>query len=271
MAERFIDTHGARIHVDETGAGDRLVLLHGWSLDSRMFEDQVPAFSLSYRVIRVDRRGFGRSSEGEDVTWDPADLAAVLDALGVERAHVLGMSQGATVALAFALAYPGRVSSLVLHGPPAPRGFGLRWAGPDRWPLEEYRALASREGFEAFRRAWLAHPLMHIPPGHEEARRRRDAMVADYRGGLLLDPRPPSGPVPAATMDDLGRVGVPVLVLTGQDEIPYFRIVADALAYAIPGARRVVIPGGGHLINLIEPARYNEVVLRFLQDASGSR
>ncbi len=267
-ADRFIEAHGARIHADETGAGTPLVLLHGWSLDSRMFEPQVPAFARAYRVIRVDRRGFGRSSDGEDVTWDPADLAAVLDDLGVGRAHVLGMSQGATVALAFALAYPDRAASLVLHGAPAPRGFGLRWSGPDRWPLEEYRALARREGLDAFRRAWLAHPLMQVPPDREDARRRRDEMVAAYRGGLLLAPHPPSGPVPTATVDDLARLRLPVLVLTGDQEIPYFRVVADALAYAIPGARRAVVAGGGHLINLLEPDRYNQVVLAFLRDAA---
>jgi 3-oxoadipate enol-lactonase len=265
---RIVECHGARLYVEEQGTGFPLVLLHGWSLDLRMFDDQVPAFSRRFRVIRLDRRGFGRSSDGEDVTWDAADLAAVLDAVGVERAHVLGMSQGATVALAFTLAHPDRVARLVLHGAPAPRGFGLRWNGPDRWPLEEYRTIAAREGLEAFRRAWLAHPLMHIPPGHDRARRRRDEMVAAYRGGVLLDPRPPSGPVPTPTMDDLERVAAPVLVLTGEDETPYFRIVADALAYAIPGARRAVIPGGGHLINLIEPARYNEAVIAFLEDAA---
>ncbi len=265
-AEHVIDTAGARLYVVETGAGTPLVLLHGWSLDLRMFDDQVPAFSRTYRVIRVDRRGFGRSSGREDVTWDPADLAAVLDALGVGRAHLLGMSQGATVALAFALAYPDRVARLVLHGAPAPRGFGLRWNGPDRWPLDEYRAIARREGLEAFRRAWLAHPLMHVPPHCEGARRRRDEMVAGYRGKLLLAPQPPSGPVPAPAMDDLPRVGVPVLVLTGDEEIPYFRIVADALAYAMPQAHRVVVPGGGHLINLIEPGRYNAAVLEFLDE-----
>lgn len=266
-SERFVETSGARLYVEEAGSGYPLVLLHGWSLDSRLFDDQVPAFRSEYRVIRIDRRGFGRSTGAEDLTWDPADLAAVLDALGVGRAHVLGMSQGASVALAFALAFPGRAASLVLHGGSAPRGFGLRWSGPDRWPLEEYRALARREGLDAFRRVWLAHPLMQVPPDREDARRRRDEMVAAYRGGLLLAPHPPSGPVPTATVDDLTRLRLPVLVLTGDQEIPYFRIVADALAYAIPGARRAVVAGGGHLVNLVEPDRYNEAVLAFLREA----
>jgi pimeloyl-ACP methyl ester carboxylesterase len=268
---QFLDTNGARVHYEIEGHGPPLVLIHGWSLNLRMFDPQVPAFSREYHVIRMDRRGFGRSSDGEDTTWDAADLKAHLDHLGVARAHVLGMSQGGAVALAFAVAFPDRVERLILHGPPAPSGFGLPWAGPDRWPLADYRALAEEKGLDAFRLAWRQHPLLAIPAENADARRRLDEMLAAYRGGLILKPLDPSGPTKVPALGDLAKILAPTLVLTGDEEIPYFTIVADALAYTIPKARRVVVPGGGHLINLVQPERYNEVVLDFLRTASGSQ
>lgn len=268
---QFLEANGARLYYEADGQGSPLVLIHGWSLNLRMFDPQVPAFCREYRVIRMDRRGFGRSSDGEDTTWDAVDLKTLVDHLDVARAHVLGMSQGGAVALAFAAAFSDRVESLILHGPPAPSGFGLRWSGPDRWPVAEYRALAKEKGLGAFRQAWGQHPLLRIPDEKADARARLDRMLAEYRGGLILNPLDPSGPTRIPALDDLEKIQAPTLVLTGDDEIPYFRIVADALAYAIPKARRVVVPGGGHLVNLVQPERYNEAVLGFLRTvATGS-
>lgn len=266
----FLSANGALLYYEVEGDGPPLVLLHGWSLDLRMFDAQMPALSREYRVIRMDRRGFGRSSDAEDLSWNAADLGSLLDHLAISRAHVLGMSQGGRVALDFAVAFSDRVDRLILHGSMPPSGFGVRWSGPDRFPVDEYRARAREQGLESFRRAWTAHPLMRLPPGaHEPAARRLvETMLADYRGGLLLQPVDPSGPLTRASFADLGRIPAPALVLTGDQEIPYLQITADALAYALPNARRLVLPGGGHLINLSEPERYSEAVLEFLGSAS---
>jgi 3-oxoadipate enol-lactonase len=265
----FLSANGVLLHYEVEGDGPPLVLLHGWTLDLRMFDPQMPAFTREHRVIRMDRRGFGRSSDAEDTTWNASDLCALLDHLDVARAHILGMSQGGFVTLAFAAAYPDRVASFILHGSTPPSGFGVKWAGPDRYPLDLYRALAREQGLEAFRRVWLEHPLMRIPEGarHDEARERLRTMVEGYRGGYLLQLVDPSGPHKGASFEDVAKIQAPALVLTGDEEIPFLSISADAMAYAIRGARRAVVPGGGHLVNLIEPARYNETVLAFLRSA----
>ncbi len=261
---RFVESHGARIYYEEQGKGDPIVLIHGWSLNLRMWDPQVADLARQYRVIRYDRRGFGQSSGSEDVTWDVEDLRALLDALGIERAHVLGMSQGARPALTFAASVPHRVSSLILHGSPAPDGFGLPYTGADRLSQPDFEKLAQASGLEAARKAWIAHPLPQIPPGHPDATRRLDALVAGYRGERWLKPPTPSGPTMMATMVDLAKVKAPTLILVGDSEVPYLRIVADALTYGISGARKAVVPGGGHLVNIIEPRAYNRAVLDFL-------
>ena len=259
------DGSGERVGY-QSGSGPPLVLLHGWSFDLRMFGPQMPALSRAHRVIRMDRRGFGRSSDAEDQSWNASDLGALLDHLGVSRAHILGMSQGGRVALDFAAAHGHRVDRLILHGSMPPSGWGLRWSGADRFTVDEYREMARGMGLEGFRRAWRAHPLMRIPQGaHEsDARRLVETMLSGYRGGLLLQPVEPSGPPARATFANLGGIQAPALVLTGDQEVPYLQIAADALAYALPNAHRLVLPGGGHLINLSEPERYSDAVLGFL-------
>lgn len=265
---RYVDAERARIYYEVDGTGDAIVLIHGWSLNLRMFDPQIEDLAREHRVVRVDRRGFGQSTGDEDTSWDADDLRRVLDALGINRAHLLGMSQGARAVMAFALAYPDRTSSLILHGSPAPEGFGLPFNGPDRLDQTVFEALAATSGIDAAKRAWAAHPLLEIPTGHPDAERRMAQQLAAYRGGRWLNPRPPSGPTKPASMNDLAAIRVPTLVIVGEREVPYLRIVADALTYGIKGAKKVVIPTGGHMVNLVEPAIYNRAVLDFLRTAT---
>ncbi|MGQ0702284.1 MAG: alpha/beta fold hydrolase [Gemmatimonadales bacterium] len=261
---RTATINGESLYYEVAGTGTPLVLIHGWSLNLAMWDPQVSALSRRFRVIRYDRRGFGKSSGSEDVSWDAADLNALLDHLAATKAHLLGMSQGGRVALQFARRYPDRVLSLMLHGTPPPEGFGLPWSGADRTRFDDWTTIAREQGLDAFRRTWAAHPLMEIPAARPGARARLAELLAGYRGGRFFNPTPPSGPLGAVTMDDLSRISVPTLVLVGESEVPFLRIVARALAYYVPTARLAVVPGGGHMVNLIEPDRYNATILEFL-------
>lgn len=245
--------NGENLYYELDGDGPPLILIHGWTLNLRMWDPQVEGLGRRFRVIRFDRRGFGRSSGHEDVRWDAADLDALLTHLDVPRAHVLGMSQGGGVALRFARRFPERASSLILHGSIPPDGFPLRWNGPDRVPLDAWQKLAQREGIERFREEIAAHPVLHVPDGHPAARRHVREMLAAYPGSRLLHPAAASGPVAPATMDDL-----PHLTL-------------HALVYYLPHAELAVIQGGGHLVNMIQPEAYNAALIRFLEDAERTR
>jgi 3-oxoadipate enol-lactonase len=262
----FETPDGTRIAYEIEGEGRVLALIHGWSLNLRMWDDQVPSFSRAYRVVRYDRRGFGRSGGHEDTTRDPGDLRALLAHLEVSEAIILGMSQGAWIALSFALAHPDMVRALILQGPQAPSGFGLPWEGPDRFPQEEYRRLAKESGLLSFRRAWLRHPLLSVPADRPELRARLETMMESYTGGDLLNQVPQSKEAIPPHVKRLSEIAAPTLVLTGSDEIPYFRVVAEALVYALPNASRAVVEGGGHLINMIEPQKYNDRILEFLRE-----
>jgi pimeloyl-ACP methyl ester carboxylesterase len=102
------------MYCEVQGSGPALVLIHGYAINSDYWDDQVPAFREKYRVIRYDRRGFGRSTG--DLTADPVDLEALLSHLGEQKAILLGHSAGTATALAFAVHFPERTAALILTG-----------------------------------------------------------------------------------------------------------------------------------------------------------
>lgn len=262
----FQTSDGVDLYYETVGDGTPLVLIHGWSLNLEMWDPQVSALGRGYRIIRYDRRGFGKSTGSEDGTWDAADLEELLDHLGEGSVHLLGMSQAGRVALQFARRNPERVLTIILHGATPPEGIGLPWSGVDRNPFDTWARIAREQGLDAFRRAWAAHPLMEVPPSRLDVQARLAELLVSYPGGRILQPLPPSGPVASLTMEDLPLIDVPTLVLIGESEVPYLIIVAHVLAYYIPNARLAVVPGGGHMVNLIAPDAYNAKVLEFLAE-----
>lgn len=255
----------AAIHYEISGQGPPLVLIHGWAQDLRIWGQQVSVFSPQYRVVRYDRRGFGRSTGYADASADPDDLRILLDSLGIESAAVLGLSAGSRAALNFAVAFPDRVSALVLYGQGPVDGFRPLPEGPD--PVAMFRQVARTHGLDSLGRLIQAHPLAWMPPDKPELQDSLRAGWARYEGRDLLDPRPPSGRVPEARIDQLAGIRVPTLIITGDHEMPLFRQVADTLVRRIPGARLVTITEGGHGAHFAQPEQFNSAVLAFLAEA----
>ena len=109
-----LETNGARIYYEVDGAGDPVLLIHAGVANLRMWDDQVAALRDSYRVIRYDTRGYGRTETDAVEFSNRADIAALLDHLGEASAHIVGLSRGGMIALDFAVEYPERVRSLVV-------------------------------------------------------------------------------------------------------------------------------------------------------------
>ena len=232
------------------GAGPALVLLHGWALDLDYWHPAVPLLAPHFTLLRFDRRGFGLSGGIPDPTLDIADLIAVMQTAGVQRATLVGMSQGARLALRFACALPAQVRALVLDGAPALE------AEPEL-PLEELRRLLQSAGRTALQAAIRAHPLMQLARDDQANRRLLDAILARYQGLDLLHS---SGAVPQA---DVTAIVTPTLLLHGSDDTAGRRQAAAALQSAMPQARRVELPGAGHLALLDDPAGYARAVIDF--------
>ncbi len=257
MQDRFFKRDDVRLRYRDDGTGPAVMLLHGWTLDLQMWDLQARALCDRFRVIRLDRRGFGLSSGHPSVEQDVEDLSTLCGLLDIERVAIVGMSQGARAAVAFAQIHPTAVSCLVLDGPP-----DFDSDGNSDVPLARYRELVRTRGMDAFRHEWRRHPLTRLQSEDQEVRALLDATIARYRGLDLL--APPSDAAATPETRRLDSLQVPVLVLYGDHESPGRAAAARALAARLPKGRHVVIDRAGHMPNLDNPDSYNALVRDFL-------
>lgn len=258
-----ITVGGVRLAVEIQGDGAPLLLLNGIGLDMSSWAPQVAALARSNRVIAFDARGAGRS-DAPPGPYSTAQMAAdalgLLDALGVQRAHVLGFSMGGLVAQRLAAGWPERVESLVLAAsaarlPPRARHVIDLWS-------RLLQAGVEREILLRVQFAWV----------FSERLLADTATVTELIEALASLP----GPSPvgfagqaAACLDHdatglLERIVAPCLVLAGREDALLPVPVSEALARAIPGARLAVLDGGGHAFTSEVSGAFNEAVLRFL-------
>jgi pimeloyl-ACP methyl ester carboxylesterase len=258
----YLTVHGARLRYRVNGRGPPLVLVHGWTLDLEMWEPQVEALADSFRVVRFDRRGFGLSSGRPSLTHDVADLGALYRRLRIDRAALLGMSQGARVIARFALQMPDRIACLTFDGPP--RGLaGADGAEGGDIPLSEYRALVREHGVSAFRAEWSRHALMQLRTTDPQPRTLLARMIERYPANDLREAPASTEQAPRATQ--LDRLRKPALVLTGALDLLSRRAAADVLARRLPLGERVSVPDAAHLPNLDNPRAYNAALRAFLE------
>jgi pimeloyl-ACP methyl ester carboxylesterase len=255
-ANHSLEHAGARLHWrfdagNVSYGGPPLVLIHGWALSLDYWDPVASHLALRRGLLRYDRRGFGATQGPYDPTLACDDLLALLDAAGIGRACLVGMSQGARVAIHTAIRAPQRVAGLVLDGAP--------WFEAEtELPLAEYRRLLEKEGLASLHTAILAHPLMRLATPDVQRQNLLARCVRSYRGADLKDGWAQM-PTP-----DLGAIGQPTLVLNGSDDGAQRREAGVRLCEAIDGARQVNIDGAAHLAALDQPLAWAAAVLEFV-------
>ena len=235
-----------------------MVLIHAFSVDRRMWAPQVAALEGRFRVIRYDLRGHGESAPPAVPYATHEDLRSVLDALGVERATLIGLSAGAEIATDFALVHPERVRRLVLASP----GLGgYVPSTPMTWAQPVFEAAGAGDA-ERAARLWTATPLMTLHSDRSAAKAVSDLVMSNVR--LWSFKTNPVQPLDPPAIKRLADVKCPVLVIVGEQDLPHIKDVARLLVEGIPGARQVSIPAAGHLVNLDASAAFNLAVGDFL-------
>lgn len=246
---------------DDVGAGPPVLLVHAGVADRRMWDPVVPALSHSFRVIRPDLRGFGDSPQPPEAYADADDLDALLGALGVGQAAVVGASFGGRVALELATLHPARVGSLVLLSP-ALRGLDPT-ADVEAFDEEEDRLLEAGDlegAVDLNVRTWL---------GPEADEPTREALAAMQRRAfevqLAADAVPP-GPQPRRVDVDPAAIAVPTVVVTGDLDSHHFQAIGAHLLEQVPGAEQVRLGWAGHLPSLERPDAVLALLLDVLRD-----
>lgn len=251
-----LNRDGVNIHYEVHGSGPSLILTHGYSSTSAMWQGQVAALSRHYKLVLWDMRGHGQS----DYPTDPAaysealtvaDIAALLDAVGAEKAVVGGLSLGGYMSLAFYRSHPERVRALLIID-----------TGPG-FKKDDAREAWNKRAHETagrFDREGLAVLASGSAERANVSHRDASGLARAARG--MLTQRD------ASVMETLPTIKVPSLVVVGADDTP-FLAASDYMAAKIPGAEKVVIPGAGHAANIDQPKAFNEAVLSFLDRLDG--
>ena len=263
-----VESGGERIYWESTGDGEALVLTHGLGGNHAIWYQQVPELAKRFRVVTWDSRGFGRSTRATGELGFAAsarDLLAVLDGLGVDRAHVVGQSMGGWIALRFALDHPGRVRSLVLADTPG----GI--SSPEL--LEIFDRLAAQARTP---QAVGGMPIDRHPALDDDLGRRDPVQAYLYRAIGSVAPAAPAEMSPlmrntTVTDAELRGLAVPVLFLVGTEDAIFPPGLIRAAAARVPGARVVEIPGAGHSPYFEMSEAWNRVVTTFLDGVATPR
>lgn len=256
----FADVNGTHLYYEVAGSGHPLVLIHGFTLDTRMWDDQFEVFAQHCRVLRYDLRGFGKSALPMVEPYShPDDLKALMAHLDIESAYILGLSLGGAVAVDFAVTYPEATDAFIPVDAALIGGF--EWL--EGRPSSDVREHAQQSGLEAAKSFWLNHPLFEAAREKPVVVTRLVQMVETYSGWHLLNADPVRIPEPPA-IERLESLSMPTLVIVGERDLLDFRRAADIMAERIAGAKKAVIPGVGHMANTEDPERFNEILMGFL-------
>lgn len=260
----FAEVNDTKLYYEVAGSGDPIVFIHGWSFDTRCWDDQFSAFARDYRVLRYDLRGFGKSAlpdTGQSYSHTD-DLIALLDFLGLERVHVLGHSFGGRIAIDFALNYPERTITLLLPD-----------AAMDVTGLELSEELANwigntwqtgrESGIEQAKEIWIKGSPLVPAMQNPNAAKKVKQMIDDYSGWHWKNNDPYVGITPYPP-ERLSKIKAPTLIIVGGLNPQFYFRAAEIQKEHIPNSEMVVLPGVGHALNIENPEEFNEIVLGFL-------
>jgi len=261
----YAEIDGAKLYYEDEGAGEPILLVHANILDRRMWEPQVEVFARRYRVIRMDVRGFGRSTYDPGPYSDHGDVLGLVRSLELDEVHLVGLSMGGGIALEFALVHPESTKSLVVVPGGVPGHELSEWF--DRG-FEEFVS-AARDG--DFRKAGdlVMDFAPMVPAGRiPDVRLALMSMIDDYSWVNVLDDYGDYRELEPPVYERLDDISCPTLVVSGDLDIEEFREEAEILVQRIPTARLVRIPDAGHMVNMERPAEFNAAVLDFLSQTS---
>lgn len=244
----YFDAAGAHLYYESCGSGPAIVLLHDGLLHSVVWDGEWDALCRGHRVVRYDRRGYGRSAPPKAAFLQTDDLAGLLKHLGIARATLVGCSSGSAVAIDFAIHHPDEVENLILigpvvHGMPSSSFFDERG--------KRNNASLEKGDVRAAADAWSKDPFEIAGANPPVRERLREVLVAHpqnlaYTGEFEIRYRIPA-------IERLAEIRVPTLLLVGEHDIPDVHAHAGAIQAGIWGSRRDVVPGAGHLVPLEEP------------------
>jgi len=266
-----------RLYYQEVGSGTPIVFVHEFAGDYRSWEPQLRYFARRYRCIAFNARGYPPSevpaaSSSYSQSRAAADIRCVLDQLGIDKAHIVGLSMGGLAVLHFGLTYPDRARSLLVAG----AGYGSEAGERDKFrgEAETIAARLEREGMAKFAEAYAHGPTRvqfegKDPRGFAEFKVMLAEHSAEGAIGTQLGVQR-QRPSLFELEDKLKAMTVPMLVVTGDEDWPCL-VPNIFLKRTCASAALLVMPNSGHAVNLEEPAAFNAALADFLSQVDAGR
>lgn len=256
---KFLDVDGSKIYYEECGAGPQVVvLIHDGIAHSVVWDAVWPEFCEQFHAIRYDRRGYGRSPATTRWYYETDDLQALLRALQVKRAALVGSSHGGEIAINFTLEHPSMVEQLVLVGAVV-GGYGFSDQFFDRGIKNS--APYDKKDVAGLVANW-ANDKYLLAADHNDAKKKLwEILTASPQDLTHDDMARPARPA----VERLNEIRVPTLILVGDQDIPDVHAHAGVIENGIPHSRRVVVEDAGHLMYLEKPEQFSRLVINFLQ------
>ena len=256
MISGTLGVNNGQIYYEVAGSGESIVFVHGFTLDHTMWQPQIEYFSNDYQVVIYDVRGFGESSLPEGLYNHAVDLQALLEHLGIEQTHLVGLSMGGRIATNFALTYPNAVKSLTLMD-----------SALDGYKSEvDWNVRAKERGLKKAKENWLNHELFTATQKQPDVVNVLHSIVENYSGWHWLH-HDPKSPADTHARDHLHEIAKPTLIVVGEGDLTYFHNIANALAAGIPSAQKVVVPNAGHMVNMEAPGTINSLLANFIAES----
>jgi len=263
--------NGVKLHYFQNGSGVPVVLIHGGLGDYREWSAQIEPFSQHYRVLDYSRRYNYPNDNSErpdhSAIVEARDLGALLDALKLERVHLVGYSYGALTALFFATQHPERLRSLTLAEPAI-----MKWLleiPEGQAELDKFMTTMWKPAGDAFRKE-QPETALRITCDYFSGKGSYDKLPAEGRRLLMSDVREwkalttSRDPFPMLDRDVVRRLKVPTLLITGEKTLNPLRMIIEELSRVMPAAECVTIPGATHDMWLEEPKACGKATLSFL-------
>jgi pimeloyl-ACP methyl ester carboxylesterase len=255
--------NGTRLSYETAGTGHPLVLIHGFTLDTHMWDDQFVYFAAQFHVIRYDARGFGKSAvPTEELYSQVEDLKALLDHLEIKRCHLIGQSMGGGVAINFTLTHPEYVDTLVLIDAVLP---GFEWSAEGDARIGLIWEEAGKGGIPAAKISWLAHPFFTPAQRQPAVAARLAQIVEEYSGWHFVNHNPEHDLNPPAAKR-LREITIPTLAIVGQYDVPDFLNMTELIGQQVPRARKIIVSNCGHMSNMEAPHEVNRTIFEFFKE-----
>ena len=259
-SQGFIPVKDGKLYYEKSGTGQPIVFLHGTCVDHRMWQQQIDYFSKSYTCVNVDLRGFGMSSVPDTTSYSfHEDIKTLLDSLHIKEPVVfIALSMGGKAAINFCLAYPEHTRSLIVADVTID-GYNFK-----DFNLARIARVAQEKGIDTANQFFFDETVFAPAKRDSTVFRRLRQMILSYSGWQWIHRNPIHGLSPPA-IEQLGQIKVPVLIMTGEEDIPDFQQIADILHKNIKQSIKKEIPGAGHMSNMEKPDIFNHLVDEFLK------